>query len=850
MFSYVSLNGYGYGFDQDFGILSFGDSSDGNDCGYWGCGTSFKKVVDLGGGKFEYQLLGTGEPHGTIRFLGAFSTLTWRSLSNEYWNGFTVGVQGTAAEVSDADGDGVDDADDNCPNDANPNQIDTDNDGIGAACDNEPPLLTIFGPATYTEADAPVIVDPSLTLTASDDIDGAKVSIGAGFVAAQDKLGIDGTLPTGLGSSYNSTAGVLTITGTKSASIYQTALRQVTYENTSGAPDLTARKITFSIGSGLAFPDNGHFYEFVPVINLNWNTASGDAGAKSLFGLQGYLATITSAEENAFVFDKLQGNGWLGGNDATTEGTWKWITGPEAGTVFCIGTGTCAPEDDEYSNWNSGEPNNCCGSEDYLHMIGNPKLGAAVSFWNDLGVNGAGGAYTVLGYVVKYGGTASDPSLQLSGTVTVNVAACQDGAAGGDLVSYWRGEGNACDSADSNHGARVGGTTFAASKVGQGFSFDGVNDYVTVPDDTSLRLGKNQTIKAWYKWQGGGNNDWRRLVGKGAASPRNYGLWIYPQANLVLFQIYNQGATVGCNAILSVASDSNWHQLAGTYDGSRIKLYYDDGLVSDVACTLTPAITADPLTIGYANAGVTPFHSPFDGFIDEVKIYNTAHTAQEIAAQYNKTNNGPISLWPAEGNANDIVDGNDGTLTNGATATAPGVFGTAFNFDGVNDHVVVPDSLNLNPANGITLEAWVYLTGKQGQNRDIISKDGELSQRQFLLTASNVNRFRAHVGTSSTTSGPTCVTIPYGSSGLHVFDGATPVDLDEWYHVAMTYDGSTLNLYVNGVLDGSCSVTGTIITTSQPVRIGGGAPLEMRRCISMASSTRPRSSTAPSPPAR
>ncbi|MGK7884770.1 MAG: PEP-CTERM sorting domain-containing protein [Crocosphaera sp.] len=99
VFSYVSLNGNGYAFDQDFEVLSFGDPSDGNDCGYWGCGTSFKQVVDLGGGNFEYQLLGTGEPHGTIRFLGAFDTVSWRSLSSENWNGFTVGVQGTETEV-------------------------------------------------------------------------------------------------------------------------------------------------------------------------------------------------------------------------------------------------------------------------------------------------------------------------------------------------------------------------------------------------------------------------------------------------------------------------------------------------------------------------------------------------------------------------------------------------------------------------------------------------------------------------------------------------------------------------------------------------------------------------------
>ena len=120
VFSYVSLNGNGYGFDHDFEILSFGDSSDGNDCGYFRCGTSFKNVVDLGGGNFEYQLLGgsstnttfaVAEPHGTIRFLGAFDTLTWRSLSDEEWNGFTIGVQGTSSEVgvdvTIADGTGV-----------------------------------------------------------------------------------------------------------------------------------------------------------------------------------------------------------------------------------------------------------------------------------------------------------------------------------------------------------------------------------------------------------------------------------------------------------------------------------------------------------------------------------------------------------------------------------------------------------------------------------------------------------------------------------------------------------------------------------------------------------------------
>lgn len=102
VFSYVSLNGNGYAFDQDFEILSYGHSDDGNACGYWGCGTSYKEVIDLGGGDFEYRLLGTGEPHGTIQFTGAFDEVSWRSMSSENWNGFTVGIEGSAEEVFNA----------------------------------------------------------------------------------------------------------------------------------------------------------------------------------------------------------------------------------------------------------------------------------------------------------------------------------------------------------------------------------------------------------------------------------------------------------------------------------------------------------------------------------------------------------------------------------------------------------------------------------------------------------------------------------------------------------------------------------------------------------------------------
>ena len=84
-FAVVSLNGNGWRFNQDFDVVSFGT-------GYWGAGTMTR--VDLGNGQFE--VTGTGEPHGVIRFKGAVSSITWDSLVNEYWNGFTVGTYGLA----------------------------------------------------------------------------------------------------------------------------------------------------------------------------------------------------------------------------------------------------------------------------------------------------------------------------------------------------------------------------------------------------------------------------------------------------------------------------------------------------------------------------------------------------------------------------------------------------------------------------------------------------------------------------------------------------------------------------------------------------------------------------------
>ena len=130
---------------------------------------------------------------------------------------------------------------------------------------------------------------------------------------------------------------------------------------------------------------------------------------------------------------------------------------------------------------------------------------------------------------------------------------------------------------------------------------------------------------------------------------------------------------------------------------------------------------------------------------------------------------GLVGWWPAEGNAIDMIDGNNGTLINGA-AFAPGEVGQAFAFNGVNQFVQVSNAPSLNPTNELTLEAWVNVSGYSASDAVVLAgKACPSCQAQYLLEMANVAGgwfFRAQLRPSS---------------GYLQFEGATPVQLNTWY---------------------------------------------------------------------
>ena len=384
-----------------------------------------------------------------------------------------------------------------------------------------------------------------------------------------------------------------------------------------------------------------------------------------------------------------------------------------------------------------------------------------------------------------------------------------------------------------------------AGKFGKAFATDGVNDYSTLPDVTSATdfvYNEDFSVSFWMK-DGGGNANAAAMIEKWAGGAGGYPyVFRYNTNNSVNFARYdgtNNPTVTGTKAI----NDGAWHYITGVKDGSTLRLYIDG--IQNLTATDTTTGTTTNATAVYlgSRGGTTAFWA---GYLDEIKIYNSALTADQVKLDYNRGQAqvlgtlstigatsvasssagaeycvpgdstscaAPVGRWNMNEGISTVVNdtsgnGNTGTLTIGATGTQttsaqawkPSKIGKSLNFDGTDDYIDVASSSTLS-GTSLTAEAWIYIPASIPAGYKSILEHNRSGGNHYGL-------WKSGAGAGNIFHWRWC------STGTCTTDFTTTISADTWYHVVGTYDAATTTAktYINGKLD--TTVTSATAPTS------------------------------------
>lgn len=198
------------------------------------------------------------------------------------------------------------------------------------------------------------------------------------------------------------------------------------------------------------------------------------------------------------------------------------------------------------------------------------------------------------------------------------------------LVSWYRAEGDATDSAGGNDGVLENGATFVAGKVGQAFLFDGVDDRVSVTDfDDSLEPGSGFTVEAWVNPSSSGHGRPIAEKRQGNANSYTFETTHSPFAlnDGLQFVVWIGGVQQNfLQTPAGVLTNNTWQHVAATYNGMALRIFVDG--VEKASSSVSGAIdmSAAPTAIGLNSIAAFAWH----GALDEISFYNRGLTQPEI----------------------------------------------------------------------------------------------------------------------------------------------------------------------------------------------------------------------------
>lgn len=368
-------------------------------------------------------------------------------------------------------------------------------------------------------------------------------------------------------------------------------------------------------------------------------------------------------------------------------------------------------------------------------------------------------------------------------------------------VGEWKFDEKTGATANDTSGNGIAGTlggtvspTWTRGKVGSALSFS--NGYVSSSSaPTPTTVG---TVEAWVKVNSWGSS-YDTVFFKGTGS--NFAAMDYTLLRSNADPTF-VGSISNGTSYYSIAGPHSstinlgqWYHLVFTWDSSSGGKFYTNGVLTGTYnSNIVAANSTQNMRIGKGNGN----GYPFNGVIDDVRVFNYARTPAQIAWDYNRGK--PVGWWKMdEGEGVSAYDSsgnaNTGTLT---TMDPPndwvaGKFGKALDFDGSSDHVLTGNSGG-NIQNYVSVGAWVKTSGSSGT---VVNKDagGGNANRAYKIQLSsgkvNIIVFKSSVVYDSVTSN-------------------SYINDNQWHHILGTWDGNTINVYIDGKLDGFKNYSGVI----------------------------------------
>ncbi|HPS30102.1 MAG TPA: hypothetical protein PLZ43_07595, partial [bacterium] len=323
--------------------------------------------------------------------------------------------------------------------------------------------------------------------------------------------------------------------------------------------------------------------------------------------------------------------------------------------------------------------------------------------------------------------------------------------------------------------------------------FDGTDDYVTVPHDSSLNFTEF-TVEMWINKA---ETKTTKLIGKSLSSSHEKGFVVgITDQDLLFIETWNNGSTFTQGTSTMTIPNNQWIHLAMTWkSGDRLKGYINGQTVIDVATASYDITTTNALIIGMA-----PWNdlneNHFNGKIDEIRIWNDIRTESEIRQNMYRELPDPVSetnlaaYYKFNETAGTVLEdsknSNDGTLTNMSGSewqASPAMSGpkNALDFDGVNDYVYA--DLNSSGSTAITIESYLYFNDLTDQQNIIHIDDGGINQRIISYKSAD-NKINLFVSNSSNQN--------------DVLNSDFTLEAYKWYHLAFVYDNKNVSIYVDG----------------------------------------------------